>query len=111
MSEEEQRDYDEFSLASGSVNKRPWRAQEDLKGSKLQPHDTSFIRQARPGTSQAAAKAQSVKSAQSDQRSVLLHSVQDQPHFPVLVPQGHGQGQGLGRPAVVWRDDLDSPLL
>ena len=25
-------------------------------------------------------------------------------HFPVLVPQGHGQG----RPAVVRRDDLDS---
>ena len=29
-----------------------------------------------------------------------------QAHFPVLVPQGHGQGQG--RPAVVRRDDLDS---
>ena len=33
-----------------------------------------------------------------------------QAHFPVLVPQGHGQGhgQGQGLPAVVWRDDLDS---
>ena len=39
MSEEEQRDYDEFSLASVFVNKRPWRAQEDSKGSKPQPHD------------------------------------------------------------------------
>ena len=29
-----------------------------------------------------------------------------QAHFPVLVPQGHGQGQG--RPAVVRCDDLDS---
>ena len=26
-------------------------------------------------------------------------------HFPVLVPQGHGQGQGQGRPAVVRRED------
>ena len=32
-----------------------------------------------------------------------------QAYFPVLVPQGHGQGQGQGRPAVVRRDDLDSP--
>ena len=32
-----------------------------------------------------------------------------QAHFPVLVPQGHGQGQGQGRPAVVGHDDLDSP--
>ena len=31
-----------------------------------------------------------------------------QAHFPVLVPQGHGQGQGQGRPAVVRRDNLDS---
>ena len=31
-----------------------------------------------------------------------------QAHFPVLVPQGHGQGQDQGRPAVVRRDDLDS---
>ena len=99
------------------MNKRPWRAQEESKGSKPQPHDTSFIRQARPGTSQAAAKAHSVKSAQSDQRSVQsdqrsvqLRSVQDQPvsqaQFPVLVPQG--QGQRLGRPVMVRRDEIDS---
>ena len=31
-----------------------------------------------------------------------------QAHFPVLVPQGHGKGQGQGRPAVVRHDDLDS---
>ena len=57
---------------------------------------------------QVVAKAQSVKSAQSDQRSVLLCSVQDQPvsqaQFPVLV----SQGQGLGQPVVVRRDDIDS---
>ena len=57
------------------------------------------------------AKAQSIKSAQSDQRSVQLQgSAQDQPvsqaQFPVLVPQGQGQAQG--RPVVVRRDDLDS---
>ena len=44
MSEEEQRDYDAFSLASVSVqaSKRPWRAQEDLQGSKPQPQDVSI---------------------------------------------------------------------
>ena len=58
MSEEEQRDYNAFSLASVSV-------------SKPQPQNVSVTRQARP---QAIAKAQSVKSAQSDQRSVQLCS-------------------------------------
>ena len=106
MSEEEKGDYDAFSLASVSVHvpvsKRPWRAQEDSKVSKPQPQDVSNARQARP---QAVAKAQSVKSTQSDQRSVQLRSVQDQPvsqvQFPVLVSQGQGQRQGLGRPVVV----------
>ena len=102
MSEEEQRDYDALSLASVSVpasSKRHWRAPVDSKASQ----------------SQAVAKAQSVKSArsdqrsvqlQSDQRSVQLRSAQDQANFPVLVPQGQGQRQGLGR-----RDDVDSLLL
>ena len=44
-----------------------------------------------------------MKSTQSDQRSVQLRSVQDQPvsqaQFPVLVSQG--QGHRLGRPVVV----------
>ena len=31
-----------------------------------------------------------------------------QAQFPVLVPQGQGQRQGLGRPVVVRRDDVDS---
>ena len=70
MSEEEQRDYYAFSLASVSVSKRPWRAREDSKVSKPQPQNISVTRQARPVTSQAVAKTQSVKSAQSDQRSV-----------------------------------------
>ena len=95
MTEEEQRDYDAFSLASVSVPTRPWRAQEDLNVSKPQPQNLSLFRQARPVTSQAVAKAQSVKLAQSDQRSVQLRSsVQDQPmcqaQFPVLVSQGQG---------------------
>ena len=111
MSEEEQRDYNAFSLASVSVpaSKRPWRAREDLKVSKPQTQDVSIALQARP---QAVAKVQSVKSTQSDQRSVQLRSVQNQPvsqaQFPVLVSQGQGQRQGLGRPAVVRRDDIDS---
>ena len=106
MSEAEQRDYDTFSLASVSVpasSKRPWRALGDSKVSQSQPQD---VCQACP---QAAAKAQSVQSAQSDQRSVQLQSdqrqvqlraPQDQANFPVLAPQGHGHGQGLGRPVV-----------
>ena len=95
---------DTFSLASVTVPKRPWRAQED---SKPQPQNT--FRQAHPVIPRAVAKAQSIKSAQSDQRSVQLQgSAQDQPvsqaQFPVLVPQGQGQVQG--RPVVVRRDDL-----
>ena len=109
MSEEEQRDYDAFSLASVSVpaSKRPWKAQGDSKDSKSQAQDVSNTRQTRP---QAVAKGQSVKSTQSDQRPVQLRSVQDQPvsqaQFPVLVSQG--QGHRLGRPVVVRRDDIDS---
>ena len=117
MSEEEQREYDAFSLASVSVptsSKRPWRAQGDSKVSQSQPQDISSVRQARP---QAAAKAPSVKSAQSDQRSVQLQSDQRQvqlrapqvqANFPVLAPQGQGHRQGLGRPVVARCDDLDS---
>ena len=118
MSEEEQREYDAFSLASVSVptlSKRPWRALGDSKVSQSQPQDISSVRQARP---QAAANAPSVTSAQSDQRSVQLQSDQRQvqlrapqvqANFPVLAPQGQGHRQGLGRPVVVARcDDLDS---
>ena len=119
MSEEEQREYDEFSLASVSVptaSKRPWRALGDSKTSQSQPQDISNVRQAHP---QAAAKAPSVKSAQSDQRSVIqlqsdqrqvqLHAPQDQANFPVLMPQGQGHRQ-IGRPVVARCDDLDSLL-
>ena len=111
MTEEEERDLDNFSLVT--VPKRSWRAQEDSNVSKPQPQNISFSRQARPVIPQAVAKAQSNKSAQSDQRSVQLQrSAQDQPvsqaQFPVLVSQGQGQSQGQGRPVVVRRDDLDS---
>ena len=70
MTEEEERDFDAFSLASVTVPKRPWRTQEDLNVSKLQPQNISFSRQACPVIPQAVAKAQSIKSAQSDQRFV-----------------------------------------
>ena len=109
MSEEEQREYDAFSLASVSVptsSKRPWGALGDSKVLQSQPQDISSVRQARP---QAVAKAQSVKSAHSDQRSVQLQAdqrqvqlraPQDHANFPVLVPQGQGHRQGLGRTVV-----------
>ena len=117
MSEEEQREFDDFSLASVSVptsSKRPWRAQGDSRVSQSQAQDTSNVHQARP---QAVAKAQSVRSTLSDQRSVQLQSdqrqvqlraPQDQVNFPVLAPQGQGQRQG--RPVLARRDDLDSLL-
>ena len=118
MSEEEQREFDAFSLASVSVptsSKRPWRALGDSKDSQSQPQDNSNVRQARPQA--VAIEAQSIKSTHSDQRSVQLHSdqrqvqlraPQDQAKFPVLAPQGKGHRQGLGRPVVARRDDLDS---
>ena len=87
MSEEEQQEYDAFSLASVSVPtsfKRPWRALGDSKDSQSQPQDISNVRQARP---QAVAKAQSVKSAHFDQRSVQLHS--DQRQVQLRTPQDH----------------------
>ena len=117
MSKEEQQDYDAFSLASVSVPKRPWRVMGDSRSSQSQPPDNANVSQARP---QALAKAQSIKSSSSvqrsvqhhaDQRQVQLRGPQDQANFPVLVPQGQVQGQRpvLGRP-VVRRDDLDSLL-
>ena len=114
MCEEEQREFDAFSLAAVSVptsSKCPWRA---LGDSQSQPQDNSNVRQARP---QAIAKAQSIKFTHSDQRSVQLHSdqrqvqlcaPQDQANFPILAPQGQGHRQGLGRPVVARHDDLDS---
>ena len=112
MTEEEERDFNTFSLVPVTVPKRSWRAQEDLK-SHSQAHDVSITSQTRPVISQVVVQAQSTRSVQSDQRSDQTQkSVQDQPvsqaHFPVLVPQGHGQGQGQGIPVVVRRDDLDS---
>ena len=76
-----------------------------FEGFEASAQNISFTRQARPVTSQAVAKAQSVKSVQSDQRSVQPVS---QAQFSVLASQGQGQRQGLGRPVVVRRDDIDS---
>ena len=115
MAEEEERDFNTFSLVLVTVPKRSWRAQEDMKDSKShsQAHDVSNTSQTRPVISQVVVQAQSTRSVQSDQRlDQTQKSVQDQSvsqaHFPVLVPQGHGQGQGQGIPVVVRRDDLDS---
>ena len=86
MSEEEQREIDDFSLASVSVptsSKRPWRAQGDSRVSQSQAQDTSNVRQARP---QAVAKAHSVRSTLSDQGSVELQSDQRQVQLLALRP-------------------------
>ena len=115
MSKEEQQDYDAFSLASVSVPTSSWRAMGDSRASQSQPPDNANVSQARP---QAIAKAQSIKSSSSEQRSVQHHADQRQvqlrapqvqANFLVLVPQVQGQRPVLGRP-VVQRDDLDSLL-
>ena len=99
MSKEEQQDYDAFSLASVSVPTRPWRAMGDSRSSQSQP-PYNAVSQARP---QAIAKAQSIKSTSSDQRSVQHHSdqrqvqlraPQDQANFPVLVPKVKVKARG-----------------
>ena len=41
MTEEEERDFDNFSLASVTVPKRSWRAEEDSNVSKPQPQNIS----------------------------------------------------------------------
>ena len=61
MTEEEERDFDNFSLASVTVPKQSWRAQEDSNVSKPHPQNISFSRRARPVIPQAVAKAQSIK--------------------------------------------------
>ena len=91
MSKEEQQDCDAFSLASVSVPKRPWRVMGDSRSSQSQPPNNANVSQARP---QALAKAQSIKSSNSDQRSVQHHAdqrqvqlraPQDQANFPVKL--------------------------
>ena len=71
MTEEEERDFNTFSLVPVTVPKRSLRAQEDLKDSKShsQAHDVSNTSQTRPVISQVVVQAQSTRSVQSDQRS------------------------------------------
>ena len=57
MTEEEERDFDNFSLASVTVPKRSWRAQEKSNVSKPQPQNISFSRQARLVIPQVRVKA------------------------------------------------------
>ena len=114
MSEEEQQDYDAFSLASVSVPKRRWRAMGDSSGAQSQPPDNANTSQARPQPARAKSTSSDQRPVQRhlDQRQVQLRAPQDQANFPILVPQGQVQGQRpvLGRPVVVRRDDLDSLL-
>ena len=81
MSKEEQQDYDAFSLASVSVPTRPWRAMGDSRASQSQPLDNAKVSQARP---QAIAKAQSIKSSSSDQRSASITQIRDKFSFAHL---------------------------
>ena len=118
MTEEEERGFETFALASPNVSKSKssWRvSQENTKFySQAQFHhqEDSFTSQARPVVSQALARDQ-VDQVQGQAQPLLEQaqaSVQDQPVsqalFPVLLPQGQGQGRPL--PVLVRCGDLDS---
>ena len=79
MSEEEQQDYDAFSLASASVPKRPWRAMEDSSGAQSQPPDSVNTSQARPQPAKAKSSSSDQRPFQRplDQRQVQLRAPQD----------------------------------
>ena len=116
MTEEEEKDFETFVLASPMVSKREssWRAsKENTKFySQAQVHhqNDSFTSQARPLVSQALARDQ-VEQAQGQAQPLLDRaqaSVQDQPvsqaQFPVLL----AQGQGRPPPVLIRCGDLDS---
>ena len=117
MTEEEQRDFETFALASPNVPKRKtlWRAsQENTKfhsqAQQVHRQDDSFTSQARSVYSQALARDQ-VDQVQGQAQPLLDQaqaSAQDQPvsqaQFPVLLPQG----QGPPLPVLVRRGILDS---
>ena len=73
MTEEEERDFNTFSLAPVTVPKQSWRAHEDSKDSRShsKAHDVSNTSQTRPVITQVVVQAQSTRSrsVQSDQRS------------------------------------------
>ena len=64
MTEEEERDFNSFSLAPVTVPQRSWRAHEDLKDlrSHSQAHDVSNTSQTRPVITQVIVQAQSTRS-------------------------------------------------
>ena len=103
MTEEEEKDFETFALASPIVWKREssWRvSQENMRFySQVQVYhqNDSFTSQARPLVSQALARDQ-VEQVQGQAQPLLDQaqaSVQDQPvsqvQFPVLLPQGQGR--------------------
>ena len=117
MTEEEERDFETFVLASPNVSKRKtsWRAsQENTKfysqAQQVHHQDDSFTSQARSVDSQALARDQ-VDQVQGQAQPLLDQaqaSAQDQPvsqaQFPILLPQG----QGRLLPVFVRCGDLDS---
>ena len=117
MTEEGERDFETFALASPNVTKRKtsWRAsQENTKfysqAQQVHHQDDSFTSQAWPIDSQALARDQ-VDQVQGQAQPLLNEaqaSAQDQPvsqaQFPVLLPQG----QGRPLPGLVRHGELDS---
>ena len=117
ITEEGERDFEIFTLASPNVSKRKtsWRAsQENTKfysqAQQVYHQDDSFTSQAQSIDSQALArdKVDQVQGQAQPLLDQVQASAQDQPvsqaQFPVLLPQGRGRPL----PVLVYRGDLDS---
>ena len=111
MTEEEERGFENFAHASPNVSKSKssWRDNRKFYSYSQFHHQDCFTSQARPVVSQALARDQ-VDQVQGQAQPLLEQaqaSVQDQPvsQFPVLLPQGQGQGRPL--PVLVRCGDLD----
>ena len=76
MTEEEERDFNTFSLAPVTVPKRFWRAQEDSKDLKShsQANDVSNTSQTRPVISQVVVQAQLTRSVSPIRDQIRLRN-------------------------------------
>ena len=84
------------------------RLEGEYSGSEWDPADIQAQALAQAAAQARPQSQRSVRPDQSQRSDQVQSLVQDQPvsqaHFPVLAPQGQGQG----RPVVVRHDDLDS---
>ena len=110
MAEEEEREFDTFSLTPVTVPKRSWRAQEDSRDS--QAHDVCNTSQTRPVITQVVAglvyKIGTVRSEIRSDSEINPGPACESAHFPVLVPQVMVKVKVKADQLFVRPDDLDS---